>query len=280
MTMMLTGLRSRKHIAPFDLAWPTSVEECCAWLARSARTAVMAGGLDLIDRMKTGESFDTIVELSGVADLAAIHDTGHELVIGALTTHDLVTRHPAIGLQLPDFARLWRQIANPRVRYTGTIGGNLVSALPHYDALPALLALGGTATIATAASGTQRIALAEPINDGALLVDLRIPTSPRRLLADRSLHPALAVYLGTDISDGRIGALRIAVGGAYARARSVTIPYRGSGQSLGGDAASIAQEVAATLPAPRSDGLATSVYRRRMIEVLTRRLLVRLGSEM
>ena len=49
---------------------------------------------------------------------------------------------------IPDLATLWREIANPRVRHTGTVGGNIMSRQPHYDAMPALMALGATATIA------------------------------------------------------------------------------------------------------------------------------------
>ena len=61
---MLTGLRSRKHIAPFDLVRPTSIDACLSWLSRGPRIGLMAGGLDLIDRMKFGQPFDTIVSLS------------------------------------------------------------------------------------------------------------------------------------------------------------------------------------------------------------------------
>ncbi len=58
---MLTGLRSRKHIAPFDLVRPTSIDACLSWMSRGPRIGLMAGGLDLIDRMKFGQPFDTVV---------------------------------------------------------------------------------------------------------------------------------------------------------------------------------------------------------------------------
>ena len=54
---MLTGLRSRKHIAPFDLVRPTSIDACLSWLSRGPRIGLMAGGLDLIDRMKFGQAY-------------------------------------------------------------------------------------------------------------------------------------------------------------------------------------------------------------------------------
>ena len=58
---MLVGLRSRKHIPPFDLVRPASVEEACRALATPGRSVVMAGGLDLIDRLKGGEPVDRII---------------------------------------------------------------------------------------------------------------------------------------------------------------------------------------------------------------------------
>lgn len=48
--------------------------------------------------------------------------------------------------------------------------------------------------------------------------------------------------------------------------------------SLGSDAGDLARLVASALPEPINDGLASGSYRRRMIEVLARRLLIKLGS--
>ena len=84
---VLTGLRSRKHIAPFDLVRPTSIDACLSWLSRGPRIGLMAGGLDLIDRMKFGQPFDTIVSLSAIPDLDGIRQTDGAIIVGALTTH-------------------------------------------------------------------------------------------------------------------------------------------------------------------------------------------------
>ena len=275
---MLIGLRSRKHIAPFDLVRPDSIAACLSSLAEGKRSVLMAGGLDLIDRMKSGEAFDTVVSLSGIADLKGIHADGDTISVGALTTHAALSRDPIIADRLPDLARLWREIANPRVRHTGTVGGNLMSGLPHYDAMPALLALGAKATIASPANGTRQIALDEVPGDRALLVNIVIPTSGARLVSDRSLHPSVAVYAGATIASGKVATLRVAIGGAFARAQVVTLPAQNMPQaSLGTQAAAFARTVADALPEPLTDGFASAGYRRRMIDVLTRRSLVRLG---
>jgi carbon-monoxide dehydrogenase medium subunit len=275
---VLIGLRSRKHIVPFDLVRPDNIAACLARMAEGKRSVLMAGGLDLIDRMKSGEAYDTVVSLSGIPDLKGIHTEGDTIRVGALTTHAALSRDPIIEESLPDLARLWREIANPRVRHTGTVGGNLMSGLPHYDAMPALMALGATATIASPANGTQQVALDELPGSRALLVNIAIPAAGARLVADRSLHPSVAVYAGATIAAGTIMTLRVAIGGAFARARAVTLPAQNIPQaSLGTQAAAFARMVTDALPEPLTDGFASGGYRRRMIGVLTRRSLVRLG---
>jgi carbon-monoxide dehydrogenase medium subunit len=274
---MLTGLRSRKHIAPFDLVQPRSIEECCALLSGSGRLAFMAGGLDLIDRMKTGEAFDTVMSLSRVAGLSGIRRDDGAVVIGATTTHATIAQSDIVLESLPGLSQIWMQIGNPRVRLAGTIGGNLMSAQPHYDAMPALLALGADATLA-GPSGRRRIPLADLTDSKELLVDIRLPGLGLSLIADRSLHPALAVYLGAELDGGIVRHVRIAIGGCYARAAVFVLPVQDMpAASVGAEGANLARDLVKGLPEPLSDGLASASYRLRMIEVLTRRLLVRLG---
>jgi carbon-monoxide dehydrogenase medium subunit len=113
------------------------------------------------------------------------------------------------------------------------------------------------------------------------LVKVMIPTSGARLVADRSLHPTVSVYAGATIASGSIMDLRVAIGGAYPRAQVIALPAQDTQQtSLGAQATSFARMVADALPEPLTDGFASAAYRRRMIEVLTRRSLVRLGSSL
>ncbi|WP_068027996.1 FAD binding domain-containing protein [Rhodoplanes sp. Z2-YC6860] len=261
---MLIGLRSRKHISPFELVRPASLEAACRALSALGRNVAMAGGIDLIDRLKLGEAVDRVIHLSGVRELSGIRRDGDTVSIGALTTHAEVISNPLLAEVLPDLPAIWRGVANPRVRHTGTIGGNLMSAMPHYDAAPALLALG-----------------ASLVKAGTLLERVRIPIAPhQRLLAERSLHPIISVYLGARLEGGKIHSARIAVGCCHAQPATADLPLAGvSVTSLGADAAAIASKAAASFAEPLSDGLASGSYRRRMIEVLTRRLLIKLGSQ-
>jgi carbon-monoxide dehydrogenase medium subunit len=279
---MLVGLRSRKHIPSFDLVRPASVEEACRALAAPGRSVAMAGGLDLIDRLKGGESVERIIHLAGVREFSGIQRNGDTISIGALTTHAQLAHSAMLADVLPDFPAIWRTIANPRVRFVGTLGGNLMSAAPHYDAWPALLALGADALVFDRSGVPAAVELsALRDHDDILLGQIRIGTAPfqRRLLADRSLHPVVSVYLGASIDGGMVRSARIVAGCAHAHAVMAELQVAGvPAASLGSDAGDLASAVAGSLAEPISDGLASGSYRRRMIEVLTRRLLIKLGS--
>lgn len=280
---MLVGLRSRKHIPPFELFRPISVEQACRACSGPGRVAAMAGGLDLIDRLKAGEPVDRIVHLAGVRELSGIQRDGDAVSIGALTTHAELANSTVLAELLPDLPALWRTIANPRVRSAGTIGGNLMSALPHYDARPALLALGAEAAAFDRAGNYSAFDLRSlGEREDFILAQVRVSVAPfrQRLLADRSLHPIVSVYLGASVENGKVHFARIAVGCAHAQALVVELPVADVPvAAFGSDAAELARAAVARLPGPLSDGLASGSYRRRMIEVLARRLLIKLGSQ-
>jgi len=272
---MLLALRSRRHIAPFAAHRPASVAEAVALRAAPGASAYMAGGLDLIDAMKQGQAFDRVIQLDGLSGLAAIEPGPEGLRIGAGATHAAIAASPAVRAALPDFAALWSAIANPRVRFAGTIGGNVMAGRNDYDGLPALLALGATATIATGAGETS--AALDQLS--GLVTSFVIPHPVTcRLYADRSLRPALTLWLGLTVMGGGVTALRLAVGLAHPRPVCVTMPLDLPTAALGTQAASIAASALALLPEPVSDGRASADYRRRMVGVLARRILVRAGD--
>jgi carbon-monoxide dehydrogenase medium subunit len=233
------------------------LDEARAAFAQPGRNVVMAGGLDLIDRLKAGEPVDRVIHLAAVDELSGIRQDGDTIVLGALTTHADVARDSLLADVLPDLSAIWRSIANPRVRHAGTLGGNLMSGMPHYDAMPALLALNAEATFTDRAgnrstSGLDRLAGRSDI----ILERVRIPAArSKRLLSERSLHPTVSVYLGVTIDAGFVQTARIVVGCAYARPASVELPIAGSAvATLGSRAAVVARDLFATLPEPLSDG--------------------------
>jgi aerobic carbon-monoxide dehydrogenase medium subunit len=268
---MLVGLRSRRHIAPFTVHRPTTLDEALALRRQSGSSAFLAGGIDLIDWLKQGNAIDRLIRLDGIPGLADITASAKELRIGALATHDAILESAAIRNTLPDLSALWHQVANPRVRFAGTIGGNVMARRPDYDGLPALLALGAEAD--TAAGGV-------PVDKIADLVTAFVIPDPLglRLFTDRSLKPAIIIWFGMTVTNGRVGSIRIAAGMAHPLPTCVTLTLDMPLAALAEHAATIAETVVQQTPAPITDTVASAGYRQRMLGVLTRRLVIRAGS--
>ena len=257
------GLRARAQIASFALERPNDAAAAAAAISGPGRTAMMGGGIDLIDRLKHAEPLDRLVALAGIARLNAIAFDNGTLSIGAGVTHAALTTSPLVAAHLPDLCRLWRQIANPRVRATGTIGGNLMAGQRHYDAAPAFLALGADAAVMMPDGAEARLSLADVAGRAdVVLLAVRIPVRLRKsLTADRSLHPVVSVYCARDGAGGA----RLAVGCAYDRPVVIELPSA--------DPVALAAAMSG-LPDPIDDDLGSSGYRRRMVATLARRLLV------
>ncbi len=249
---------------------PTTVAEAVALREGPGRSAYLAGGSDLIDWLKQGNALDHVVRLDGVSALAEI--TGGETVrIGAGVTHSALIASNAI----PDLCALWQGVANPRVRFAATIGGNVMARKGEYDGLPALLALGAEAELV----GGRSMALDRLWDTEGLLTAFTIAQPhTRRLFADRSLRPAITIWLGLTVRGGQVGELRCAVGMAHPRPVCVALPLGLPLAELGRHAADIAAELGRQLPPPASDGRASAGYRARMAAVLTRRILVRAAA--
>ena len=270
--------RSRKLIREFRLHRPRSAMEAVALKAAAGAGAVfMAGGIDVVNRMKFGASVTEVIHLGRLACLDRIEEREGELHLGALVTHDRLATAPQVAARVPSLTQTWPDVANIRIRCKGTIGGNIMAGDPTYDfALAAMaaeaqlhfLALDGSTTVIAALDG-----VAEQVG---LLTAIVLPTGTKvRLLFDRSLRPIVTLALGLDFVDGRITSGRAAIGCAYPMLVAAKLPLDGPllPADLARHAAPLAQVVAAELPDPLADHHGSSGYRRRMIEVLLRRNL-------
>lgn len=276
---MLAIHRSRKLIPPFRLVRPRSAAEAAALQGEApGRIAFMAGGIDLVNRLKfggaPGTEIDTVVHLGGVPGLCEIAEQSDGVLIGACVTHQQLQESALIRARLPALAQTWDAVGNVRVRLKGTLGGNLMACDPLYDFPLAVMATGAQLRFVDP-DGAPRLVgadvLAGPGAIPGLLTAIVLPSPDRlRLAFDRSLRPVVSLAVGLDVADGRVTGGRLAVGGAFAAPRVVPVPT--------GDAATVARAVAAALPEPLTDTLATGAYRRRMIEVLTRRALQALAG--
>ena len=205
--------RSRKLIAEFRLHRPRSGAEAVALKAAAGSGAVfMAGGIDVVNRMKFGVSVTEVIHLGRIDGLDRIEEQDGGLQLGALVTHDQLANSPQVRTRLPSLAQTWPDVANIRIRCKGTIGGNIMAGDPSYDfALAAMaaeaqlhfLSLDGSTVLAAADGMAKQV---------GLLTAIVFPFgSTLRLLFDRSLRPIVSLALGLDSADGRITGGRAAI---------------------------------------------------------------------
>jgi carbon-monoxide dehydrogenase medium subunit len=174
--------------ARFELHRPESVAAALALLAEHGDDATpYAGGTELLIALKARVlRYAHVVDLKRIDALRGVSEgPDGTLIIGALATHHQLAQHPLIRERLPAYAELSNNVANIRVRVSGTLGGNLCFAEPHADPPALLCALQASVRLAGAA-GERVVAMEDFIMgefttaraDGELLLSIEIPRLP------------------------------------------------------------------------------------------------------
>ena len=132
--------------AAFDYHAPRSVADAIRLLGQLGPDAkLLAGGHSLLPMMKLRFAQPSaLIDLGKIPDLRGIAQVGNEIRIGAMTTeHDLL-HSPLIADKLPLLTEGVGLIADPQVRYRGTIGGDICHGDPANDHPALMLALDAT----------------------------------------------------------------------------------------------------------------------------------------
>lgn len=210
------GQRSRKQIAPFVLHRPGSIEELRAvWKSTSPDVAFLAGGVDLVNEMKQGYRPAEVIDLKGVKELAEMRMEATHLSLGAMVTHEALSRSAATTNDplLDALAPPWRQIANLRIRHQGTLGGNIMARRDTYDLLPCLAALDARLQVIdrTGTSRAHRAAEGYPPPNG-LLTSIDIGRDWTRIAIERAYKPSVSVVLAGAVRADGVHRLGMAIG--------------------------------------------------------------------
>src|SRR5712675_95505 len=97
--------RSRKLVPEFVLHRPRTLAAACALLHEHRDgAAVIAGGIDLISKMKTGAGPAHVVAIADIEEMHGIRRVGDCIEIGAAVTHREVEIDPLIKSRLPSVA--------------------------------------------------------------------------------------------------------------------------------------------------------------------------------
>jgi len=147
---------------PFSYHRPTTVADAVKLLSTLGDEArPLAGGHSLVPMMKLRLATpEHLIDLHGIDGLKGIRRNGDRIEIGAMTTqHDLLASGE-IAESLPILQETALLIADPQVRYMGTLGGNVANGDPGND-MPALMLTLGASYRLEGPAGVREVAAAE-----------------------------------------------------------------------------------------------------------------------
>ncbi len=277
---------------PFAYHRPKSVSEAVGMLADLGEDArALAGGHSLIPMMKLRLATPThLVDLGGVADLKFIRADGGDIAIGAMTTqHDLIASD-LLGGKIPILRETALVVADPQVRYVGTLGGNVANGDPGNDMPAVMLCLGAAYEIAGKAAG-RRVAARDfyqgayftALEPGEILTAVRIPVPAaghgyayeklKRKVGDYATAAAAVVLTmhGGKVASCSIGLTNVAETPLWAEEAAKILV----GSAL--DPATVKKAVAAAeaITSPAADARGPARYRTKMAGVMLARALAR-----
>lgn len=126
--------------AAFDYYRPKDMGDVIALLQEHGDDArVMAGGHSLIPMMKLRMAeIAHLIDLQDVAGLGGISVESGQITLGAMVTQHEIIDSDALRAAAPILREAALQIADPQVRYMGTVGGNVANGDPGND-MPGLM---------------------------------------------------------------------------------------------------------------------------------------------
>lgn len=275
---------------PFAYHRPQSVKEAVALLADLGEDArPIAGGHSLIPMMKLRLALPKhLVDLGKIEDLKGVRADGNDIVIGAMTTQHELIASDLLTAKLPIIRETALLIADPQVRYVGTLGGNVANGDPGND-MPAVMICLGAAYHVAGKGGKRDIAAREfyqgayftALEPGEIVTAIRIPVPPsghgyayeklKRKIGDYATAAAAVVLT---LAGGRVGTCSIALTNlaetalwAEEAANIVT------GSTL--DTATVKKAAAAAeaITSPASENRGPARYRTKMAGVMVTRAL-------
>jgi carbon-monoxide dehydrogenase medium subunit len=282
----------------YDSLAPATWAEALAALAAQPDVVPIAGGTNVVVGMRAGELRGrTLMDINRLPELHGIRVSDGHVVIGGGTTVAELLASPAITEHAYPLHQAAAAFANPLVRNRATIGGNLVDASPAADTYPPLLVLDAEVELVSL-HGVRWLPLDQFVlgvnqterRPEELLRSVRWPLAPER---SAGLHHKLALRKGTACSVmsaavrvdtdqlGRCTAARIALGAVAPRPiRAHEAEQSLVGESLTEVTIRRAAQLAGQACRPIDDVRSSAAYRRRVAEVVVRRLLTAVDLEL
>lgn len=206
---------SRYRIMPFTVSRPETISEAAALISTGG--VPMAGGTDLVDRMKQGQVHSRLLSLLSIAELRKITSEDGALYLGAAVTHRMVSQDSLVREIIPSLSAFFAVLGNPRIRDRGTLGGNVMANEPGYEVAAALAALDASAEFLRTDGVRYVVPVLHAAKTNDLLVRFRVPDiREAEFYWDRSHRDKLTLFVG------QRGAMRVIVLPTPGRAMAVT----------------------------------------------------------
>jgi len=209
---------------------PETVEAAVALLAGEAGTAYpLSGGTDLLVQMRSGRiAPDLVVDTKRIASLREIAREGAGWRIGAAVSGAEINEHDGLMADWPGLAEAANVVGSTQVAGRATLAGNLCTASPAADTVPAMAAAGALARI-TGPDGTREV----PVEDvptgvqknglakGEMIEAIVLPEKPARSSSaylrfiPRTEMDIAVVGVGVSLTldaDGTVTAAKLALG--------------------------------------------------------------------
>jgi carbon-monoxide dehydrogenase medium subunit len=276
--------------AGFDYHAPRTVTEAIKLLGDLGPEAkLLAGGHSLLPMMKLRFATPAhLIDLGRIPELRGIAQSGSEIHIGAMTTENDLLRSGLLAEKVPLLVEGASWIADPQVRYKGTIGGDISHGDPGNDHPALMLAL--DASFVLKGPRGERVVKADGfflglystlLEPGEILTQIRVPIPAagsgcsyqklKRKTGDFATA-ATAVQLqmkGTSVAKVGIGLTNVAATALKARAAEAYVVGKAIDETTLAEAARLAMSICDPMPDQRGD----AVYKTAMCGEMTRRAL-------
>lgn len=280
---------------PFVYHRPSSLDEAVAVLASNGDEArPLAGGHSLIPMMKLRMAApEHLVDLSGISGLKGIREDGGAIVIGAMTTQAEMVGSATLTAKLPIIRETALQIADPQVRYKGTLGGNVANGDPGND-MPALMMTLGARYRLEGPDGVREVEATDfyqgayftALEPGELLTGIVIPVPAtshgyayeklKRKIGDYATAAAAVVLTlsGGKVATCRIGLTNLSETPLLAEDAAASV----IGTALDDLTLKRAAELAEGIMQPAADGRGPVEYRKHVGGIMVERALKRAAA--
>jgi len=281
-------MNTRILAAEYEYLAPTAIDEVLSILAEKQQVKILAGGTDLIVKLKTGAELpmEYMLDIKRVAGLNYISydEKAAMLHIGPTATLSSIEKHTLVKEKYPALAEAISLMAAVSVRNMGTMAGNICNASPVADSVIPAICYEAVITL-TSKNASRELPLHEfflapgvsVIKADEMLTDIAIPlpkpgtgaafVKKTRVRADISKISigALLEHEGDTITACRIAMAAIAATPAYLQALGESMV----GRKMTNELIAATAALAAKSIKPIDDNRTTAEYRLHIVEVMT-----------